>query len=158
MKQPNKDKKKPGKTVAGERIPETNSGYRMSADEYKRAKKVQKKGVNNKLASQGKDGKIKPRENKSLKEKLRLATVFRDRKQKNHPDYAVQDKKVKALQRRLDQHNKSAHKSATIGTAQKNMFDKTGGKGDKYVDKKLAQQNKSDRVKEDRAKRKKGYK
>ncbi len=158
MKQPNKDKKKPGKTVTGKKIPKTNSGYRMNEDEYKRAKKVQEKGVNNKLAYQGKDGKIKPRENKALKDRLRLATVFRDRRPKNHPDYAVQDKKVKAAQRALDKHNESSHKSATIGTAQKNMFNKKGDKGDKYVDKKLAQQKKSDRVKQDRAKRKNGYK
>ena len=140
-----KKKKKPNngeKKVSATKIPETNSGYRPTGKQVGLAKKVQERGIDNKLAYQGKDGKIKPRENKALKEKIRQASLFRDRRDKNHPDYKVQDKKVKALERRLHQHNKSAKNSAGVGTAQKNMYNKNGGKGDDYIDRLNNQQNK----------------
>ena len=140
-----KKKKKPNngeKKVSATKIPKTNSGYRPTGKQVELAKKVQKKGINNSRAYTNKEGKVVAKKDKGAEEKVRKAKVFLDKQQPGSMKYKENLKKYNNAERELKRSNRRSKKAAGVGTAQKNMYNKDGGKGDDYIDRLNNQQNK----------------
>jgi hypothetical protein len=146
MTEKDKKKKKPKngeKEVSATKIPKTNSGYKPTGKQVELAKKVQKKGINNSRAYTNKEGKVVAKKDKGAEEKVRKAKVFLDKQQPGSMKYKENLKKYNNAERELKRSNRRSKQAAEVGSAQKNMYNKDGGKGDSYINRlKKNQENK----------------
>ena len=110
---------------------EKKKPVKVTEDQIKRAKKVQKKGVSNKKATENSRGEVVPKANKALRKKLRIKRERLSKSQKGSPKYNKRKKEYDAVVRENRISDKSSKKAAEVGSAQKKTLQGEGAYQDR---------------------------